>query len=130
MKSVKAGFNAMAVKFNPESICYCTLHGSLRPGPVGFARLSTDDVHGRIVGYVGNAEVTNDSLDTFGTTGVLKIPNLDKFMYFLTANGFEHHVAMSYSPRTAVLHEAFTKYLGWKIYYHNPEGQRTFDDCW
>ena len=49
----------------------------------------------------------------------MKIPNLQKLMHFLTANGFEHHVAMNYTPRTAVLYEALTKYMGWKIYHHN-----------
>jgi L-fucose isomerase-like protein len=119
MKSVRTGPNAMAVKGNPYTSCFCTLHGPMKPGPIGFARISTDDVHGRIVGYIGEGEVTDDPLDTFGVTGVIKIPNLPKLMYFLTANGFEHHVAMNNTPRTAVLHEAMTKYFGWKIYRHN-----------
>lgn len=119
MKTVKTGPNAMAVKGNPFCNCFCTLHGTLRPGPIGYARLTTDDIKGRIVGCVGDAEVTDDPLDTFGTTGVVKISNLEKLMYFLTANGFEHHVAMNYTPRTDVLYEAFTKYMGWKIYHHN-----------
>jgi L-fucose isomerase-like protein len=123
MKTVQPGFNAMAVKGNPLDNCYCTLHGSLKAGPIAYARFSTDDVKGKIVGYVGDGEVTDDPLETFGTTGVVKIPALSKLMHFLTVNGFEHHVAMNYSPRTPVLYEALTKYLGWKIYYHNaPDG--------
>jgi L-fucose isomerase-like protein len=121
MRSVKTGPNAMALKSNPACNCFCTLHGTLKPGKVGFARFSTDDVNGRIVGCVGDGEVTDDPLDTFGTTGVVKISNLPKLMYFLASNGFEHHVAMNYTPRTSVLYEAVTKYLGWKIYYHGRE---------
>jgi L-fucose isomerase-like protein len=121
MKEVKPGFNAMAVKSNPLDSCYCTLHGYLKPGPIGWARFSTDDDHGRVVGCIGDGVVTGDPLDTFGTTGVVKMPNTQKLLRFLAENGFEHHVAMNYSPRTAVLSEALTKYMGWKIYHHNGE---------
>lgn len=129
MKTVKAGYNAMAVKGNPFCNCFCTLHGTLRPGAIGYARFSTDDVKGKIVGCIGDAEVTDDPLDTFGTTGIVKIPQLDKLMYFLAANGYEHHVAMNYTPRTDVLYEALTKYMGWKIYYHNAEEQFQYNHC-
>ena len=91
MRSAKTGPNVMALKSNPSCNCFCTLHGTLKPGTVGFARFSTDDAKGRVVGCIGEGEVTEDPLDTFGTTGVVKIPNLSKLMYFLAANGFEHH---------------------------------------
>jgi L-fucose isomerase-like protein len=127
MRSVKTGPNAMALKSNPFCNCFCTLHGTLKQGAVGFARFSTDDAKGRIVGCIGEGEVTDDPLDTFGTTGVVKIPELSKLMYFLAANGFEHHVAMNYIPRTAVLYEALTKYMGWKIYRHHGEDRTLFE---
>ena len=127
-KDVKPGFNAMAVKGSPLDSCFCTLHGTLRKGFVGFARFTTDDAHGRIIGCIGDAEITDDRLETFGTTGVMKMANLKKFMYFLAANGFEHHVALNYSPRSAVLSEALTKYLGWKIYHHNGEDRTLFEN--
>ncbi len=38
---------------------------------------------------------------------------------FLCANGFEHHVAMSRTRTARILHEAVTKYLGWRTYWHN-----------
>ena len=129
MKEVKPGFNAMAIKSNPLENCYCTLHGLLKPGPVGWARFSTDDDKGRIVGCIGDGVITDDPLDTFGTTGVMTMPNTRKFMRFLAENGFEHHVAMNYSPRTTVLYEALTKYLGWKIYHHNGE-DRSLVENW
>lgn len=120
-EKMDAGFNAMAVKGNPLESCYCTLHGTLRKGPVGFARLATDDARGRIVGYVGDGEITEDQLESFGTTGVMKVAHLRRFMRFLAANGFEHHVALSSTPRSDALYESLTKYLGWKIYHHNGE---------
>ena len=127
-KDMNVGFNAMAVKGNPLDSCFCTLHGTLKKGPVGFARFTTDDARGRIVGCIGDGEITNDRLETFGTTGVMRMANLRKFMYFLAANGFEHHVALNYSPRSAVLYEALTKYLGWKIYHHNGEDKTLFEN--
>ncbi len=127
MKEAKAGLNAMAVKGNPHDSCFCTLHGTLKPGPVAWARISTDDEKGRIVGCIGDGEITADTLTTFGTTGVMKMANMQKFLYFLTANGFEHHVALNYSPRTDVLYEALSKYMGWKIYHHNGEDRTLFE---
>ena len=128
MKEAKAGLNAMAIKGNPHDSCFCTLHGTLKPGAVGWARISTDDEKGRIVGCIGDAEITEDPLLTFGTTGVMKMANTQKFLYFLAANGFEHHVALNYSPRSDVLYEALGKYMGWKIYHHNGEDRTLFEN--
>jgi L-fucose isomerase-like protein len=129
MKEAKTGLNAMAVKGNPRDSCFCTLHGTLKPGPVGWARFSTDDVKGRIVGCIGDGDITDDNAQTFGTTGVLKMPHTQKLMYFLAANGFEHHMAMNYTPRSEVLYEACSKYMGWKIYHHNGE-DRSLVENW
>ena len=119
MQQAKAGYNAMAVKGNPLDSCYCTLHGTLKPGPVGWARLLSDDTRGRIIGCIGDGEITADPLSTFGTTGVLKVPGMQKLLSFLARNGFEHHVAMNYTPRTEALREALGTYMGWKVYHHN-----------
>jgi L-fucose isomerase-like protein len=113
-----AGLNRMALKGNPRESCYCTLDGALAAGPFGFSRLMTDDARGRIVGYVGDGEITADRPETFGTTGVARIGGLPRLLSFMTRHGFEHHVAVSGSPRTSALHEAFTRYLGWRIYRH------------
>jgi L-fucose isomerase-like protein len=128
MKEAKAGLNAMAIKGNPHDSCFCTLHGTLKPGPVAWARFSTDDEKGRIVGCIGDGVITDDNVHTFGTTGVMRMPNMQKFMRFLSANGFEHHVALNYSPRTEVLYEALSTYMGWKIYHHNGEDRTLFEN--
>jgi L-fucose isomerase-like protein len=128
MKEAKAGLNAMAIKGNPHDSCFCTLHGTLKPGPVGWARISTDDEKGRIIGCIGDGVITPENAQTFGTTGVMTMPHTQKFLYFLTANGFEHHMALNYSPRTDVLYEAFSKYMGWKIYWHNGEDRTLFEN--
>jgi L-fucose isomerase-like protein len=85
-----------------------------------YARISTDDVEGSIIAYVGEGEFTDDPLDTFGGRGVLKIDELQDLLGFICENGFEHHVAISKSSQADVLYEAFDKYLSWDVYYHNP----------
>jgi L-fucose isomerase-like protein len=122
LREAKAGYNAMAVKGNPLDSCYCTLHGALAPGPVGWARFLSDDTRGRVVACIGDGEITADALSTFGTTGVLKIPRLQELLHFLAKNGFEHHVAMNRSARTAALDEALSTYLGWTVHRHGRAG--------
>lgn len=95
--------------------------GRITPGPMTFARISTDDVDGSISAYVGEGEFTDDPLDTFGGRGVLKIDELQDLLGFICENGFEHHVAISKSTQADALYEAFDKYMGWDVYYHNPK---------
>jgi L-fucose isomerase-like protein len=85
---------------------------------MSYARFSTDDVRGTICGYVGDGEFTNDSLQTFGGAGVVRIPEMQKLLRFICENGFEHHVAANLSSVAGIVHEATTKYLGWEVYWH------------
>jgi L-fucose isomerase-like protein len=94
--------------------------GRIAPGPMTFARVSTDDPDGTILAYVGEGEFTDDPLETFGGRGVVEIEELQYLLHFICENGFEHHVAVSKSSQADVLYEAFDKYLGWDVYYHNP----------
>lgn len=83
-----------------------------------FFRVSTDDRAGRVAGYVGEGEFTDDPLETFGGAGVVRIPRLQALLRFICERGFEHHVAANLSSVAAVVHEATTKYLGWEVYRH------------
>ncbi|MFC1718587.1 L-fucose/L-arabinose isomerase family protein, partial [Candidatus Poribacteria bacterium] len=94
--------------------------GRVAPGPMTYARVSTNDLEGTILVYLGEGEFTDDPLDTFGGRGVVKIEEMQDLLYFICENGFEHHVAISKSSVADVLYEAFDKYLGWDVYYHNP----------
>ena len=85
---------------------------------MSFARISTDDVNGRILSYVGDGFFTDDSLDTFGSRAVVEVPGLQKLMRYICKNGFEHHVAMNASHTAAILAEAFETYFGWDVYHH------------
>ena len=97
---------------------YGTCVGPVRPGPFTYARVSTDDVHGRIRAYVGEGEIADDTLDTFGGYGVARIPNLQALLRHICLNGFEHHVAMNLSSVGAGTAEAMRRYMGWDVYHH------------
>lgn len=95
-----------------------TVVGRVRAEPFTYTRVSTDDFNGRITAYVGEGVLTNDPLKTFGGYGVVEVPNLQKLLRFICENGFEHHVAVNLSQVASAVYEAFTKYLGWEVYYH------------
>ncbi len=120
LKDIRMGYNFIDanVRKNKES-SYGTCSGRLKSGPLTFARISTDDVCGRIIVCIGEGEFTDDPLDTFGGVGVAKIDELQELLQFLCENGFEHHVAMSQSLVGDILFEAMDNYLGWDVYYHN-----------
>jgi L-fucose isomerase-like protein len=95
-----------------------TCVGRVKAGPMSFARFSTDDREGKIRGYVGEGVFTDDSLETFGGAGVVRIPHLQKLLRYICERGFEHHVAANFSTVASAVHEAATRYLGWDMYWH------------
>ncbi|MGQ9633687.1 MAG: L-fucose/L-arabinose isomerase family protein [Bryobacteraceae bacterium] len=96
-----------------------TCVGRVKGGPMSFARFSTDDLNGRIRGYVGEGRFTDDPLETFGGAGVVEIRNLQGLLRYICENGFEHHVAANLSAgAAAAVYEAAKTYLGWDVYYH------------
>jgi L-fucose isomerase-like protein len=101
-----------------EENTYGAMAGRTPSGPVTYARVSTDDVHGAIRTYVGEGRFTDDKLDTFGTRAVVEVPGLQKLMKYICKNGFEHHVSMNGSHTAPVLAEAFGTYFGWDVYTH------------
>ena len=97
---------------------YGALEGAVPPGPMSYARLTTDDKNGQIKTYVGDGEFTDDPLQTFGSRAVVKVEGLQKLLKYVCRNGFEHHTAMTLSYTGVVLEEAFGNYLGWDVYHH------------
>jgi len=95
-----------------------TIVGRVQSAPVTYCRVSTDDLNGKITAYAGEGQLTEDTLDTFGGYGVIRIPEFQKLLRFICENGFEHHVAINLSKVGSVVKEALTKYLGWEMYYH------------
>jgi L-fucose isomerase-like protein len=101
---------------------YGTVVGRIKSGPFTYCRVSTDDARGVIRVYLGEGEVTDDALQTFGGYGVVHIPDFQGLLKHICENGFEHHVAVNQSQGAAAVNEALSKYLGWDVYYHKGNG--------
>ena len=95
-----------------------TLDGTVKAGPMSYARFSTDDFTGKIRGYVGEGAFTDDPLNTFGGAGVVEIPQMQKLLRYICENGFEHHVAANFATVASPVYEAASNYLGWKMHQH------------
>jgi L-fucose isomerase-like protein len=102
-----------------EQNTYGALDGRTPAGLLTFGRITTADAEGKIRTYVGEGELTNDKLDTFGNRAVAKIPRLQELMRYVCKEGFEHHVVMTQSNSAGILAEAFGNYFGWEVHHHN-----------
>ena len=97
---------------------YGALEGRTPAGPLTYGRVTTADADGCIRAYVGEGELTDDELNTFGTRAVAHVPELQRLLRHICENGFEHHVVMTRSKSAGALVEAFGNYLGWDTYEH------------
>ena len=95
-----------------------TVYGRVRAEPFTYLRISTDDLRGAIVAYVGEGTFTEDPIDTFGGYGVVQVPGFQKLLRHVCENGYEHHVSVSLALVADAVYEALTRYLGWDVYYH------------
>jgi L-fucose isomerase-like protein len=118
LKSVKMDYQAIIAGTVGKENTFGTCVGLVKSGPMTFARFSTDDRAGRVRGYVGGGNFTDDPLETFGGAGVVEIPKMQKLLRYICENGFEHHVAANFSSVAAMVHEAAVRYLGWDMYWH------------
>jgi L-fucose isomerase-like protein len=117
-REVKMDFQAIIAGTVGRDNTYGTCVGLVKPGPMSYARFSTNDREGIISGYVGEGEFTDDSLETFGGAGVVRIPHLQKLLRYICENGFEHHVAANLASVAPAVHEAASNYLGWSVVSH------------
>ncbi len=92
--------------------------GQIKPGPFTYTRVSTDDLSGTVRVYTGEAQITDDPLDTYGGCGVAAIPNLQVLLKYICSNGFEHHIAINQAQVADAIYEAMDNYLEWDVYYH------------
>ena len=102
-----------------EENTYGAMAGRASAGPLTYARVSTDDVHGVIRTYTGEGELTDDPLDTFGHRAVAYVPELQSLLKYVCKNGFEHHVGITMGRVAEALDEAFSTYMGWENYNHS-----------
>jgi L-fucose isomerase-like protein len=98
---------------------YGTIVGRIKAGPFTYCRVSTDDERGVVRAYLGEGQVTDDPLETFGGYGVIEIPNFQRLLHHICENGYEHHVAANLSQCASAVNEALSKYMGWDVYYHD-----------
>jgi L-fucose isomerase-like protein len=97
---------------------YGTVEGRVKSSPFTYLRISTDDLNGKILAYIGEGNLTDDPLKTFGGYGVVEVPNLQGLLNYICDNGFEHHVSINLTEVADSVHEALTKYLGWEVHHH------------
>ena len=95
-----------------------TIVGRLRSGAFTFCRVDTFDPAGEIRAYVGEGNLTNDRLETFGGYGVVEIPDLQALLRVICTLGFEHHVAIAMGQAARAIEDAFDTYFGWDVYHH------------
>ena len=115
---VKMDFQQIIAGTVGKENTFGTCVGRVKAAPMSYARFSTDDLTGKIRGYVGDGQFTDDPLETFGGAGVVKIPRMQDLLRFICERGFEHHVAANLAPVSGVVYEAAIRYLGWDIYWH------------
>ena len=117
-RDVKMDFQEIIAGTVGKDNTFGTCVGRVKSGPMSYARFSTDDRTGRIRGYVGAGNFTDDPLETFGGAGVVEIPRMQELLRYICENGFEHHVAANFSTVSGIIHDAATRYLGWDTYWH------------
>ena len=97
---------------------YGTVVGRIKSGPFTYCRVATDDERGVIRAYLGEGQLTDDAVETFGGYGVVDIHDFQGLLHHICDNGFEHHVAMNMSQVAGAVNEALSKYMRWDVYYH------------
>ncbi len=98
---------------------YGTIYGRVDANPFTYLRVSTDDQAGEMRAYVGEGELTDDPLLTFGGYGVVKVPDFQGLLNYICAEGYEHHVSVNPTRIAAPINEALSKYMGWNTYRHS-----------
>ena len=101
-----------------EDVSFGALKGRVRPSPMTYLKISTDDKNGKIKCYLGEGRFTDDPLPTFGGVAVCEVPDLNGLMKHIARNGYEHHVALTQANVADILEEALGNYMGWEVYRH------------
>jgi L-fucose isomerase-like protein len=95
-----------------------TIVGQLKAGPLTYCRVSTDDLNGKMRGYVGQGEIVSDKFRSFGGYGAIHVPKLQDLLKHVCKNGYEHHVSVNRSHHGRAIYDALANYKGWDVYHH------------
>ena len=95
----------------PEEVTQGTLEGDIAPGDITFFRLqSTADT--KLRAYVAQGEILPVATRSFGSIGVVAIPEMGRFYrHVLIEKNFPHHGAVAFGHFGKTLYEVF-KYIG------------------
>ncbi len=118
-KEIKMDYQAIIAGTVGQENTYGTIVGRSKALPFTYCRVSTNDTQGEITSYVGQGELTDDPLNTFGGVAVAYIPDLQNLLRYICEMSFEHHVAINPSQVAAAVADAFGTYLGWDVYNHD-----------
>lgn len=116
--TVKMDFQEIIAGSVGKDNSYGTVVGRVAAGACTYCRIGTDDATGRIRAYVGEGELTDDPLDTFGGVGVIRVPRFQELLAYICRNGFEHHTALTPARVGKALAEALERYLGMDVHAH------------
>ncbi len=112
-----SNLDVLGTTIGPEK-CFGAVKGKVASGPMTYFRISTDDLTGKVKGYVGEGAFTDDPFPMDGGIAVIDLPRMRDLFTHLCRNGFEHHVAMVRGNHAAVVDEVVSKYLKWNVYHH------------
>jgi len=118
LKKSKISYQEIIAESVGKENAYGSVCGIIKKSDFTYLRLSTDDNFGVIKGYIGEGEITDDKIDTFGGIGVAEIKDLQKLLKFICENGFEHHTVINLSCVADAVEESLVKYKNWPIYHH------------
>ena len=117
-KKVEIGNLSVLSTVLDEEVCFGGINARVEPGPMTYLRFSTDDVNGKVRGYVGEGQFTADPFNMLGSIAVCEIPNMQKLLKAICNQGFEHHAALVRTHCASVVEEAASTYLGWDMLVH------------
>ena len=99
-----------------------TLEGDIKPGDITFFRLhSTSDA--KLVSYIAQGEVLPVASRSFGSIGVIAIPEMERFYrHVLVENGFPHHGGVGFAKVGKTLFSALYLLGVENVGFNQPKG--------
>lgn len=103
----------MFVKTQGDNCSWGVNVGRIRPGAVTICGMRTEK--GEVRYFLEEAEVVDAPVDEgfFGTSGVVRVPDLQRKLRRMSEEGFRHHAIIARGHRARPIREALSKYLGY-----------------
>lgn len=99
-----------------------TLEGTLKDGAATLFRLQST-AEGRLVSYVAQGEVLDMDPKSFGSIGIIAIPEMGRFYrHVLIAGRYPHHAGLSFTHAGSTLFSALKMMNVQEISFNQPKG--------